>query len=523
MNTIRSIIGALLLLLTLEAVAQKTVSKLPGEFWWGGQTARSTDMPFEEGFEADLTEDQGAQVQTLLLSNKGRYIWSEKPFSFKVDKYDIILSGDDGYVIGQEGKTLASAQQYAAETFLPQGNKAPYRMVSQLPQYDLKIELGKGLNQANVLAFANRLIEEGYPAGIFRFGDSWNKYNGDFSFDGDKFPDAVKMIRELHDLNFQVVVDVAPFISPDSEVFRSLHEDSDAFLKDVLDPEEVKIIRWEKGYSALLDLSKSDVQMWLKGKINRVKKNYGVDGFNFLGGDLDHFSDVMAEESSDPQTLAIEYAKIGLSQRISFLGPGAQMGGYPLVRSLPTQELSWKSLSQTVDAVVLQGIMGYPYSHVSFYRDNSNPRDSMDQDLIVRAAQLQAFMPSMSALPIPTTLLDEEHKAAYKKALALRSELGNEITKLANRAAASGTPVIQSMEYAFPDKGYVDIHDQFMLGKDYFVAPIVEANQTKKEITIPKGNWLASDGKVYIGPTKQTFKVAIDDVLYFRKAFFKEQ
>ena len=74
MNMIRSIVGALLLLLALQTTAQKTVSKLPGEYWWGGQTARYSDMPFEEGFEADLTEDFGAQVQTLLISNKGRYI-----------------------------------------------------------------------------------------------------------------------------------------------------------------------------------------------------------------------------------------------------------------------------------------------------------------------------------------------------------------------------------------------------------------------------------------------------------------
>jgi len=493
------------------------------EYWWGGQTARSNDMPFENGFEADLTEDHGAQVQTLLLSNKGRYIWSEKPFSFKVDRYDIILSGHEGYVIGQEGETLASAQRYAAKNFLPRGNPAPFKAISQLPQYDIKLELGKDINQAAVVAFASRLLEDGFPAGILLLGDSWNKYTGDYSFDGEKFPDAVAMIRELHQLDFKVVVDVAPFVSPDSEVFRSLHKDYDAFLKDVLDPEEVKIVKWEKGYSALLDLSKSNVQIWLKGKLNRVKKNFGVDGFNFLGGDLEHFSDALAEESSSPESLAKEYAKIGLKHRISFLGPGSQMGGYPLVRSLPSQELTWKALSKSIDAVVLQGIMGYPHSQLSFYRDNSNPRDSIDQELIIRAAQLQAFMPSMSPLPIPSIMLDEKHKAAYKKAVALRTELGIEITKLANRAASAGIPLIQSMEYAFPDQGYIDIHDQFMLGKDYFVAPIVEPNQSKREIIIPKGNWLASNGKVYIGPTKETFKIDIDEVLYFKKVFFKEQ
>lgn len=520
---IRSIVGALLLLLALQTTAQKTVSKLPGEYWWGGQTARYSDMPFEEGFEADLTEDFGAQVQTLLISNKGRYIWNETPFSFKVDQYDIVLSEGEGFVIGQKGKTLASAQKYVAKNFLPQGNRPPHRGISQKPQYDLEVELGMGLNQDAVIRFAERLIEEEFPAGILRFGDSWHSYPGDFTFDGGKFPDALKMIRKLHEMGFQVIVDVSPFISPDSEVFRTLHKENDAFLKDALDPEAVKLVKWEKGYSALLDLSNAEVQVWFKDMLKRTKKNYGVDGFNFLAGNLDHFTDVVAAESIAPSELAIEYARIGLSQKISYLGPGSQMGGYPLVRSLPSEELSWNSLSTMVDAVALQGIMGYPHSHMSFYFDNSNPRDTIDQDLIVRTAQLQAFMPSMSSLPIPMSLLDQEHKAAYKKALSIREELGAEISKLASKAASTGVPLIQSMEYAFPDKGYIDIRDQFMLGKDYFVAPVVEPNQTKKEVTLPKGNWLASNGKVYIGPTKETFKVTLDDVLYFKRVFFKEQ
>ncbi len=480
-------------------------------------------MPFEEGFEADLSTDYGAQVQTLLLSNKGRYIWSEKPFSFKVDKYDIVLSEQDGYVIGQEGKSLATAQQYAAENFLHQGSKAPLKSIAQLPQYDLVTELGIGLNQATVLHYANQLIEEEQPAGILHFGDRWNKYYGDFSFDEGRYPDPIDMIKKLHELGFEVVVDVAPFVSPDSEEFRSLDKEHDAFLKDALDPEEIKIVKWEKGYSALLDLSKPDIQSWLESKLNRTRKKYGVDGFKLLGGSLEHFSDVVAAESSDSHDLVTAYAKIGLSQKMAFLGPGMQMGGYPLVRSLPTQELTWGTLGSVIDAVALQGIMGYPYSEVSFYRDNANPRDSIDQELIIRAFQLQAFMPSMAALPIPSVLLDEDHKAAYKKALAIRTELGSQITKLANRAASSGVPLVQTMEYAFPDKGYIDIHDQFLLGKDYLVAPILEANQDKKEITFPKGNWLSPEGKVYIGPTKETLKVDLDDVLYFRKVFFREQ
>jgi len=95
--------------------------------------------------------------------------------------------------------------------------------------------------------------------------------------------------------------------------------------------------------------------------------------------------------------------------------------------------------------------------------------------------------------------------------------MSKEIVKLINRAATSGTPIIQSMEYAYPDKGYTFINDQFMLGKDYLVAPIMEQGQTKREVVLPSGTWLGPDGRAYQGPTTSTFTAKLDDLLYFRK------
>jgi len=199
MNIFRYTLSLLILLLVSQLSAQKTVSLLPGELWWGGQTARALDMPFSDGYEADLKENLKGQVQTLLLSNKGRYIWREEPFSFEVDKLDITLSGEEGYVIGQEGESLASAFEYAAEFFLVYSNQAPSSDLA-LPQYNLAVELGGQINQANILAFANRIKEQGLPNGILQLDGSWQSDHGSFAFDASKFPDAKKMINELHQL-----------------------------------------------------------------------------------------------------------------------------------------------------------------------------------------------------------------------------------------------------------------------------------------------------------------------------------
>jgi alpha-glucosidase len=55
------------------------------EVVWAGVVRDGHLMPFSFPYEFDFSKDNmGNQIQPLLLTNKGRYFWSEKPFSFKI-------------------------------------------------------------------------------------------------------------------------------------------------------------------------------------------------------------------------------------------------------------------------------------------------------------------------------------------------------------------------------------------------------------------------------------------------------
>ena len=58
-----------------------------GEKWWGGAVNDGQVMPFQTGFSYEMYGDnKGNQAQPLLISNKGRVIWSEEPFKFTLLK-----------------------------------------------------------------------------------------------------------------------------------------------------------------------------------------------------------------------------------------------------------------------------------------------------------------------------------------------------------------------------------------------------------------------------------------------------
>ena len=62
---------------------------LEGEYWWAGLSSKGYEMPYDASTEVsyDLWGDnKGNQAQPLLLSNKGRFVWSEEPIKFVFKK-----------------------------------------------------------------------------------------------------------------------------------------------------------------------------------------------------------------------------------------------------------------------------------------------------------------------------------------------------------------------------------------------------------------------------------------------------
>ena len=72
------------------------------------------------------------------------------------------------------------------------------------------------------------------------------------------------------------------------------------------------------------------------------------------------------------------------------------------------------------------------------------------------------------------------------------------------------------MEYYFPNQGLENILDQFMLGNQVLVAPMVESG-SNRTVILPKGMWIADDGKKYKGGKSYEIEVPIDRLPYFKK------
>lgn len=60
---------------------------------------------------------------------------------------------------------------------------------------------------------------------------------------------------------------------------------------------------------------------------------------------------------------------------------------------------------------------------------------------------------------------------------------------------------------------------EFLLGEEYLVAPVIEANAIQRDIYLPTGKWRdALTKKLYAGPILlKNYRAPLDTLPYFRK------
>ncbi len=514
----------LLLLCTIaEAQAQTRVSIKPGEKWYGGAVNDAHMMPFKEGYSLDMYgETRGNQAVPLLVSTMGRFIWSEDPFKFALEKNSLIISNAISEItIDSTGKNLREAFSNASKRFFPSKNILPDPLLFSQPQYNTWIELTYNQNQKDILAYARAIIDNGFPPGVIMIDDNWADYYGRFDFRADRFRNATAMVDTLHSLGFKVMLWVCPFISPDTEVGRELL-DKKLLLLDNQGNEGMTwakarnpaIISWWNGYSSVVDFTNPEAMAWFRGRLDYMIQKYHLDGFKFDAGDAEYYpKNSISFKNVSPNEHSRLWGELGLFYPLNEYRAMWKMGGEPLVQRLRDKAHNWADLQKLIPHLTTAGLLGYQFTCPDMIGGGEFGsfigKDKLDEPLVVRSAMCSALMPMMQFSVAPWRVLSRENLAAVKRSVEIRAKYTPYIMELAKIAAKTGEPIARSMEYEFPNQGFAEVRGQFMLGQKYLVAPVVTKGN-EKTVQLPKGRWKDDRGEIFTGPREVKTVVALD-------------
>jgi alpha-glucosidase len=167
---------------------------------------------------------------------------------------------------------------------------------------------------------------------------------------------------------------------------------------------------------------------------------------------------------------------------------------------------SWDALRRLVPDMLAAGFVGCPFICPDMIGGGEwtafLPGAPFDPELFIRSAQIHALCPMMQISASPWRVLSEEHQRIFKDVAKLRQRFAPRFVELAKESARTGEPMMRNMEYCFPGMGYADIKDQFMMGNDLLVAPVMEKGAKSRKVILPPGKWKADDGQIFNGPAE---------------------
>ena len=516
---------------------KKVFKFLPGECLYGGSAYDGAQNPFTESsvYSADFRVLCMNQTMPLYLSTKGRYFYSKEPFAVRFNKGEITFEG--GEVIEyQAGNLLRDAYLAAMKSHFPfDGKKLPDQFF-RTAQYNTWMEYTYDPTEEKVLSYAESVIENGFAPGILIIDEGWHGRYGCWEFDPYKFPHPKQMIERLHEMGFKVLLWVVPLVCPDGQFFiRHCFENLPDASKDAgrlfvrTKEGEVALFKWWNGFSAALDMRKDCDRAFLADQLRHLMEDYGVDGFKFDGGTVEmyHAASVLggtARDDEDAHAMNEAWNEFGRAYEFHEYKDTYHGGGKCGIQRLCDKDHRWvgNGIDTFVPSCAITGLLGHPFICPDMIGGgewiyNTMPDFQVDEELFVRMAEASALLPMMQFSWAPWRLLSKENLEKVRKMAELHRAMSEEILALVENARITGEPIVRFMEYNYPNQGYSMITDQFMLGENILVAPVLTKGTREREVVFPEGKWLSKDGDIFNGGRSYTLPSPLGKLLYFKK------
>lgn len=491
------------------------------EFWWGLFADRGHEMPYGRETVKEIPMEFCDQGAFILISNEGRYVYSEKAHPLCFKDGCIHIGGDSTDIMFDDKfSSLREAYLAIAQKHFKSNGNIPNEKFFVVPQYNTWIELMYNQNQKDIISYAEEIVKNNMPPGILMIDEGWSNDYGIFDFSRERFFDARAMVDRLHELGFTVMLWVVPLISPDSNTFRELR-DTKILLHDKNG--EIAVRHWWNGYSAVLDLSNPEAVEWLQNKLMWCMEKYGVDGFKFDSGDAYLYcTDDKAFAPCEPLDITALYNRFGNKFEFNEFRAAWNVKGLPYVCRLQDKAHSWgdEGLGAIIPDSCIQGLVGAFFgcpdmigggAYGSFLGDFE-----IDEELYLRWLEASVLCPMMQFSIAPWRVLSGENFKTVQKFIKLHQKYAEVFISLAKESANSREPLVRFMEYEFPHQGFEKTNDQFMLGRNIMVAPVIKKGERKKNVKLPNGRWMYN-GEVLSGGETVQIDVTIDELPVFHK------
>lgn len=319
------------------------------------------------------------------------------------------------------GKDMRTTHTYIMKKHFQTPKEAPDERMFRYPIWSTWARYKIHVNRTYVMQYANEIKDYGFNNSLIEIDDMYATSHGEFDFDEKKFPNATKMVSDLHDMGFQVSVWVHPFANIDSPVFLE-GMDRGFWLTDSTGKIPA-LIKWWNGVAGVLDTSNEEATEWYNERLKAMQKKYSIDSFKFDAGESQyvpmHYNSSV--EFLDPNLYCSKYVKaiecLGkqLARQIE-VRCGHKSQEYPVFVRMMDKDSNWNysnGLLTVIPSALAMGLLGYPYILPDMIGGNCydkaiHSQYLPDRELYIRWMQLTAYLPSMQFSVAPWQYGDDD-------------------------------------------------------------------------------------------------------------------
>ncbi|XP_012256854.2 myogenesis-regulating glycosidase-like [Athalia rosae] len=382
-----------------------------------------------------------------------------------------------------------------------------------------------------VLEFADEITGHGFNNSQLEIDDNWETCYGSAVFDQTKFPNIAALTETLKSRGFRVTLWIHPFINEECEPYYSQILARGYFAKNLQG--EVHTQWWQGNRAAAIDFTNPDAVQWWTQRLKDLKAASGIDGFKFDAGEvswLPQTPDITSDDLLSPGYFTSSYVR-ALAENFNNaieVRVGWRTQDLPIFVRMIDKDTRWtwnNGLPTLITTLLQMNLNGYVHVLPDMIGGNGyldgflNGTEYPPKEMFIRWLQTNVFMPSLQYSFVPWDF-DNETIEVSRKFTNLHAEIAPTIISCMQKAVATGAPVNPPIWWVDPTNTQAHkINDEFMLGEDILVAPVIEEDAVQRDIYLPTGVW--KDGvtdSVYTGPTwLRNYPAPLDVLPWFRK------
>ncbi|HKQ05878.1 MAG TPA: TIM-barrel domain-containing protein [Blastocatellia bacterium] len=428
----------------------------------------------------------------------GMFVHTSTPVTFdfgkSYDAHNVIYDGDENLdlfiFLGSPKEVLSEYTQITGRSPVP-------------PLWSFGLWMSRITYKAEdeVREVAAKLRQYRIPTDVLHLDTGWfeTDWRSNYRFSTSRFRDPGRMISDLKQQGFHISLWQYTYFTPKNEIYKEAVDHGYVvrnqggglpFEDAVLDFSNPQTVKWYQGLLANL----------LKMGVGAIKADFGegapANGLYASGrtGFYEHnlyplrYNQAVAEITKQVTGDTIIWGRSAWA--------GSQR--YPL---------HWGGDAENTDSAMAAelrgglsfGLSGFTYwSHDAGGFVDPSPRDLYGRWLAMGA--LTSHTRTHGAPPKEPWGYDEAFVDQFRRTIELKYTLMPYIYAQAVDSSAHGYPMLRTLFFEYPDDPTAWlIEDQYMLGSDLLVAPLIEAGNSRR-VYLPPGAWIDyQSGNVYTG------------------------